>query len=74
MASSLKCTLQYVRQLIKNGKLNAERKGTQWLVSQESINQYLKLNDVVIEPEDHPRVATDLPNIIALSFFQEQWD
>lgn len=69
VALYLKVTPQYVRQLIKSGKLKAERKGTQWLISQDNINQYIDNYDVVIEPDDHPRLTDDIPEIVALSFF-----
>lgn len=69
VAAQLKVSAQYVRQLIKSGKLKAERKGTQWLIFPEDIQQYLKAYEVVIEPDDHPRLSSDLPEIVALSFF-----
>ena len=37
IARMLKVTPQYVRKLISEGKLNAERIGTQWVVSQEQL-------------------------------------
>ena len=69
VAAQLKVSAQYVRQLIKSGKLKAERKGTQWLIFPENIQQYLKTYEVVIEPDDYPRFSSDLPEIVALSFF-----
>ena len=69
VAAQLKVSAQYVRQLIKSGKLKAERKGTQWLIFPENIQQYIKTYEVVIEPDDHPRLTDDVPEIIALSFF-----
>ena len=69
VAKKLKVTVQSVRLLIKNGMLNAERVGNQWLTSIEDLNEYIEKNDVVIEPDDHERLSDDLPEIVALSFF-----
>ena len=65
----LKVTPQYVRKLIKENLLKAERLGSQWLVKKEDLYQYISDNDVLIEPDDHERRSNDLPNIVALSFF-----
>lgn len=48
VAKKLKVTVQSVRLLIKNGMLNAERVGNQWLTSIEDLNEYIEKNDVVI--------------------------
>ena len=69
VAKKLKVTVQSVRLLIKNGMLNAERVGDQWLTSIEDLNEYIEKNDVVIEPDDHERLSDDIPEIVALSFF-----
>lgn len=69
VAKKLKVTVQSVRLLIKNGMLNAERVGNQWLTSIEDLNEYIEKNDVVIEPDDHERLSDDIPKIVALSFF-----
>ena len=69
VAKKLKVTAQSVRLLIKNGMLNAERVGNQWLTSIEDLNEYIEKNDVVIEPDDHERLSDDIPEIVALSFF-----
>lgn len=69
VAKKLKVTIQSVRLLIKNGMLNAERVGNQWLTSIEDLNEYIEKNDVVIEPDDHERLSDDIPEIVALSFF-----
>lgn len=68
-AKKLKVTVQSVRLLIKNGQLNAERVGNQWLISVDDLNEYIEKYNVVIEPDDHERVSDDVPNIVALSFF-----
>ena len=69
VAKKLKVTVQSVRLLIKNGKVNGERVGNQWLTSIEDLNEYIEKNDVVIEPDDHERLSDDIPEIVALSFF-----
>ena len=69
VAKKLKVTVQSVRLLIKNGMLNAERVGNQWLTSIEDLNEYIEKNDVVIEPDEHERLSDDIPEIVALSFF-----
>lgn len=69
VAKKLKVTVQSVRLLIKNGMLNAERVGNQWLTSIEDLNEYIEKNDVVIEPDDHEWLSDDIPEIVALSFF-----
>lgn len=69
VAKRLKITVQSVRLLIKNGKLDAERVGSQWLTSQSDLQKYIDSFNVVIEPDDHERVSNDIPAIVALSFF-----
>jgi len=43
--------------------------GKQWIIHQDAVNQYIKDYAVAIEPDDHPRKTTEIPDIIALSFF-----
>lgn len=68
-ANQLKVTSQYVRKLIKEKKLKAARVGSQWTVRPEDLESYIKDFDVLIEPDDHERLNSDIPNIVALSFF-----
>lgn len=68
-ANLLKVTPQYVRKLIADKKLNATRIGTQWVIEEDNIHKYIDEYDIVIEPDDHERRSTSLPNIVALSFF-----
>lgn len=63
-----------MRKLISEGKLNAERIGTQWVVSQEQLQAYIDEYDVLIEPDDHERLDDDIPEIVALSFSLVLWD
>lgn len=69
VASKLKVTQQYVRQLINNNKIIATRIGNQWLISPEDFQSFLQVSDIQIEPDDHERRSNDLPDIVALSFF-----
>ena len=69
VANHLKVTPQYARKLIKEEKLIATRIGKQLVVKLEDLNEYIKKYDVLIEPDDHARTDTDIPNIVALSFF-----
>lgn len=69
ISKHLKVTPQYIRKLISEKKLSASRIGTQWLVSKQQLNYYISKYDVEIEPDDHERLSTDIPEIIALSFF-----
>lgn len=69
VADKLKVTPQYARKLIKEGKLSAAKLGSQWVVSADNLEKYIQEYAVIIEPDDHARESTDIPEIIALSFF-----
>lgn len=69
VAKKLKITPQYVRKLIKEDKLVAERIGSQWLINKNEIEKFIKENSFEIEPDDHERKSNKLPKIVALSFF-----
>lgn len=69
VAAKLKVTPQYVRKLIKEEKLVADRIGNQWLIRPEAVDEYVTAYDVFIEPDDHERLTNDVPDIVALSFF-----
>lgn len=69
IAQKLKVTPQYIRKLINEEKLSAERIGTQWVVSRMQLDEYINKYDVLIEPNDHERESSDVPDIVALSFF-----
>ena len=69
VANYLKVTPQYARKLISEEKLKATRIGTQWVVNRDDLKKYIKNYDVLIEPDDHARIDTDIPDIVALSFF-----
>lgn len=70
VATKLKVSIPFVRTLIKNELLPAQKfSGRQWGITPENLNQYIEKNNVTIEPDDHPRISNNIPNIIALSFF-----
>lgn len=65
----LKVSQQHVRTLCREEKLKSEKVGKQWVISKKSLTHYIEKFDVVIEPDDHPRLSNDIPDIVALSFF-----
>lgn len=69
VAERLKVTPQYVRKLISEEKLKAERIGSQWIIRADDVDKYISDYDVFIEPDDHERLTDEVPNIVALSFF-----
>lgn len=69
VADRLKVTPQYARKLIKEDKLKATKLGSQWVVRLEALESYIREYEVIIEPDNHERTNTELPDIIALSFF-----
>lgn len=69
VAAKLKITAPSVRTLINNKLLPAQQIGRQWVIQPENLNSYIIKNNVIIEPDDHPRLDDTIPNITALSFF-----
>ena len=69
VALQLKVSDQHIRSLLRKGELKAEMVGKQWIIHQESVDQYIKEYNIEIEPDDHPRKNDNLPKITALSFF-----
>jgi DNA-methyltransferase (dcm) len=69
VAGRLKVTPQYARKLIKENKLRAIKLGSQWVVSLEALESYIRDYDVIIEPDNHERKYSELPEVVALSFF-----
>ncbi|HYE09409.1 MAG TPA: DNA cytosine methyltransferase [Patescibacteria group bacterium] len=69
VANILKVTPQQVRTLIRKELLKATRIGKQWVVDKADVESYIRENDIIIEPDDHPRTNCDVPPIVALSFF-----
>lgn len=69
VAGMLKVSPQYVREIIRDDKLSANRVGNQWLIRDNDLEGYLVKSDICIEPDDHERRSSDVPKIVALSFF-----
>ena len=69
VAGMLKVSPQYVREIIRDEKLFAKRVGSQWLVKDSDLDGYLVKSDICIEPDDHERLSSEVPDIVALSFF-----
>ncbi len=69
VSQKLKITPQYVRQLINKKQLKADRIGNQWIITESSLSNYIRDYEIIIEPDDHERRSSALPNIVALSFF-----
>lgn len=69
VSEKLKVTTQYVRTLIREDMLAAERVGSQWLISDEALKKYISDYDIFVAPDDHERVDDNLPPLTALSFF-----
>lgn len=69
VALILKVSQQTVRTLVRDGKIKSTRFGKQWMIERNDLDQYIKDYDVMIEPDDHPRIGNELPDVVALSFF-----
>ena len=69
VAGMLKVSPQYVREIIRDEKLFAKKVGSQWLVKDSDLDGYLVKSDICIEPDDHERLSSEVPDIVALSFF-----
>ena len=69
VASFLKVSQQTVRSLVRDNKIIADRFGKQWLIERQNLDLYIHSNNIMIEPDDHPRIDDDIPDIVALSFF-----
>lgn len=69
VAQYMKVSDQHVRSLIRNHTIAANRVGNQWVVDATDLFDYIQTNHIVIEPDDHPRRSSALPDIVALSFF-----
>lgn len=69
VAATLKVSDQYVRSILRDGRLRAEMVGKQWIISPDDLQAYITENKVLIEPDDHERASNEVPDIVALSFF-----
>lgn len=69
VSKQLKVCEQQVRSLIRERKLEGTRVGKQWIVNKKNLQDYMKMYNFIVEPDDHPRKSKRLPKIVALSFF-----
>ncbi|MBM7712858.1 DNA cytosine methyltransferase [Enterococcus xiangfangensis] len=69
VADFLKVTKQNVSSKIRAGSILAKKIGNQWIINENDLKRYIKDYNIVVEPEDHPRETSDIPEIVALSFF-----
>jgi DNA (cytosine-5)-methyltransferase 1 len=69
VAKQLKVTDQHIRSVLRKGELKAEMVGKQWIIHQEAVDNYIKDFNIQIEPDDRPRLSSEVTNIVALSFF-----
>lgn len=69
-SNELKITEQYVRKLISDNKLEAEKNEyNSWVITKENLNKLLKDRTFVINPSNRKRQSNELPDITAISFF-----
>lgn len=69
IAQLLHVSQQYVRRLINEKKILAQRVGGQWLIEKKELQVYFDKYNLCVEPMDHERLSDSVPPIIALSFF-----
>ncbi|WP_405075861.1 DNA cytosine methyltransferase [Ligilactobacillus acidipiscis] len=69
VAKKIKCSNQFVRNLIKSGNLKAKQVGRTFIITKKDLIEWLESSSFVIEPDDHPRKSNEVPHKVALSFF-----
>ncbi|MGN0738568.1 MAG: DNA cytosine methyltransferase [Treponema sp.] len=69
LSTFLKCTPQYTRKLIRDGKINAEQVGKTWVINSSILNDNETIFKLCKDIPDQIRKSDDIPNIVALSFF-----
>jgi DNA (cytosine-5)-methyltransferase 1 len=66
----LRCSEQYVRQLLRYGEISGEKISSRWIVASESVQDYrIKGDDASLSVPDHGRRSFTKPDLKALSFF-----
>lgn len=68
-AKELKVTEQQVRILLRKSYLRATMVGKQWIIQSDDLQDYIVSNNIIIEPDDHQRLDSNIPKVVALSFF-----
>lgn len=69
VAQRLKVSEQQVRAILRKEELSATMVGKQWIIQADKLEEYIEKNSIIIEPDDHPRLNKEIPQIVALSFF-----
>lgn len=69
VSNILQVSEQYVRRLMKGGKIRAIKNGTSYLTDREQVDKFINNDNFVINPSDKVRSEYKLPKIVALSFF-----
>lgn len=68
-AQILKTSSQFVRKQIQLNYLQADKISGSWIIPKSNLDNWINKQNFIIEPDDHPRVSTQVPEKIALSFF-----
>lgn len=69
MSEYLKCTPQYVRKLIREGKIPAQQVGKTWVIESSVVNNKEIIFKLSKDIPDQIRKNSEIPEIVALSFF-----
>ena len=69
LSITLNCTPQYPRKLIRDGKISAEQVGKTWVINSEVLNDNETMFKLSKDIPDQIRKTSELPGIVALSFF-----
>ncbi|KZD99395.1 DNA cytosine methyltransferase [Lactiplantibacillus plantarum] len=68
-ADKLKCSNQFIRNIINKHDLKAIQIGRTWGIEEQDLSDWVQRTGYVIEPDDHPRLSSSIPDKVALSFF-----
>lgn len=68
-ALSLGVTNQTVTRLIRAGFVKASKVGNKWVLRGSELDKYMRENNLVPEPKDHPATKSLDSEIVAFSFF-----
>lgn len=69
VSDRLECSEQYVRRLLRDGRLAGERVGNAWAVRESAVDAYqVEAPEALNAVEDHP-IRQKTPEVKALSFF-----
>ena len=69
MSKILDCSVQYVRSLIRKGKIPAEQVGKTWVINPSVLEDNTLMFEIKKDVPDQIRKSNELPDIVALSFF-----